>query len=304
MARAEGASERERLEAAAARLRGALRAQVALAGEGRLISAAPVPGDPAVIDALRAELRIPEIYAEFLRHHHSPAFGEDFNLRWQGVSLCLPGAAAIDALHSSYADERWPASWVVIGAEYEGCYFIEVEAGWIGYLDHGVGLDYEEAAADLPDFLLQVAARTGPPPPSAAHAAAAADDVKALAEALAGEGAPDESSLTVLGVAVLYGAGAAVDHLLDHGAASEARSPALGWTPLGMALGTGQKELADRLFARGADPKAAAVQEPPKAGAEARATAAREAAGGAWILAVLAVLGLAALVLLARCVAG
>ena len=44
----------------------------------------------------------------------------------------------------------------MIGLEYEGCYFIDVESGEVRYLDHGVGLRYQEAGGDFVEFLEQV----------------------------------------------------------------------------------------------------------------------------------------------------
>jgi hypothetical protein len=244
------------------RLAGVLRARTLLGGggAGRLIEVRPTPGDAERLAELEEELRLPPLYVEFLRRHASEAYAADLVLAWRGVALCLLGGDRIDDIQGSYASDGWPEDWVVIGLEYEGCYFIDVGTGAVGYLDHGVGLRYQDAGSDFVEFLEQVITRSCPPAESELHAAVAAHDL-ARVEAIAGAGGGGEAEaeareLTLLGAAVLYGAGGIVGWLLDRGAETEAVSPAAGCTALGIAVGTGQRELVLRLLEHGADPEA------------------------------------------------
>jgi hypothetical protein len=122
-----------------ARLAGVLRARTLLrdGGAGRLIEVRPKPGAPELLVELEQQLRLPPLYVEFLRKHACGAYAADLVLAWRGVALCLLGADRIDDIQGSYASDGWPEDWVVIGLEYEGCYFIDVGTGAVGYLDHG-----------------------------------------------------------------------------------------------------------------------------------------------------------------------
>jgi hypothetical protein len=152
------ASRAEDLARACERLRGVLRTRMRLAddGAGPLVEVQPSLADTGLVAELEQRMRLPKLYAEYLRRHHCHAFGADFVLGWRGVSLCLVGAERLDDAQGSYASERWPATWVVIGLEYEGCYFIDTNTGAVGYLDHGVGLRHQEAGRDFVEFLEQV----------------------------------------------------------------------------------------------------------------------------------------------------
>ena len=133
----------ERLASTSARLRALVRADVN-------------PGDPQLVARLVAELRLPELYAAFLLSHHSKVFAADFVLGWRGVSLLLLGADGLEQAQGTYASDAWPERWVVIGFEYEGCYFIDTDTGAVGYLDHGVGYRHQDAGRDFVEFLEQV----------------------------------------------------------------------------------------------------------------------------------------------------
>lgn len=152
--RVDGAARTEALARVCARLRGVVGARDH--ASGRRHEVVPTPADPQVLADVEQRLRLPKLYVEYLRRHHSDAFRRDFVLRWHGVSLMLVGADDLDDATGSYASESWPESWVVIGYEYEGCYFIDVDTGEVRYLDHGVGLRYQQAGRDFVEFLEQV----------------------------------------------------------------------------------------------------------------------------------------------------
>lgn len=247
----------EALASVCARLRGVLRARRLLGerGSGRLVEVEPAPGDPELVAKLEQRMRLPALYVEYLRHHHSDAFEEDLVLGWHGVSLLLVGVEGIDDAQGSYANDGWPADWVVIGFEYEGCYFIDTTTGAVGYLDHGVGLRYQEAGRDFVEFLEQVIEASSPAVESEVYAAIAEHDRARLEGLLQASGEPQEGELTVLGAAVLRGAVELVEGLLARGVDVEAVSPAVGCTALGIAIGTGQRGMMMRLLEHGASPE-------------------------------------------------
>jgi hypothetical protein len=288
LARVKASTRTKELAKVCARLRGVLRAR-SLSGEhgpSRLVEVEPTPADSYMV-----EERLPALYAEYLRHHHCKAFSVDFVLQWSGVSLLLVDAEGLDDATSNYANEEWPESWVVIGYEYEGCYFIDVESGEVGYLDHGNGLDYQAAGDDFVGFLEEVVDASSIEVESEEYAAIAehdlarlegllkgGDEAKGCDEAKGSDGQqvrdeqqesddsqegddlPDSDDtmyggLTLLGAAVLHGAEEIVDWLLARGVKTETRNPAAQCTALGIAIGTGQRGMVLRLLERGVNPE-------------------------------------------------
>ncbi len=226
-------------------------------GSGRLVEVEPTPADPDLLAEVEQRMRLPALYVEYLRHHHSEAFARDFDLGWHGVALLLVGAEGLDDATSTYAsNDGWPESWVVIGFEYEGCYFIDVDGGEVRYLDHCVGLDYQEAGSDLVEFLEEVIEASRPVVESEAYGAIAAHDRGQLQGLLREGGEPEPSELTLLGAAVLHGAVEIVEWLLARGVDVEATSTATECTALGIAIGTGQRGMMMRLLEHGASPEA------------------------------------------------
>jgi hypothetical protein len=226
-------------------------------GAGRLEEAVRVPVDPELMAEVEQRMRLPPLYVEYLRHYCSSTPGADFDLGWHGVSLMLLGAEGLDDATASYANnDGWPESWVVIGLEYEGCYFIDVDSGEVRYLDHGVGLRYQEAGRDFVEFLEQVIEASSIDLGSEANAAIVAHDRARLEVLLREGGEPEEGKLTLLGAAVLHGAEEIVEWLLARGVDVEATSPAAGCTALGIAIGTGQRGMVLRLLEHGASPEA------------------------------------------------
>jgi hypothetical protein len=255
---AEAEARTEALARVCARLRGALRARALLRdhGSGPLEEVEPSPADPGVLAEVESRMRLPALYVEYLRRHHAKAFEWDFVLGWHGVALMLVGADGLEEATGSYAQDDWPESWVVIGFEYEGCYFIDVDTGRVRYLDHGVGLHYQQAGRDFVDFLEQVIEASLPEVESEAHRAIAAHDRTRLEAVLRAGGEREPRTLTLLGAAVLHGAVQIVEHLLERGADAEAMNPATKCTALGIAIGTGQRGLMLRLLEHGASPEA------------------------------------------------
>ena len=241
-----------------ARLRGVLRARNLSRehGSSRLVEVEPTPAASSVVDE-----RLPALYAKYLRSYHCMAFSADFVLRWSGVSLLLVDAEGLDDATSNYANEDWPESWVVIGFEYEGCYFIDVDDGEVGYLDHGDGLDYQPAGDDFVEFLEEVLEASSIETESEEYEAIAEHDLARLEALLKerdeakgrneaqesgeaqksgetldgddsqdGDDLPDSDDtmyggLTLLGAAVLHGAVEIVDWLLARGVKTETSAP-------------------------------------------------------------------------------
>jgi ankyrin repeat protein len=126
----------------------------------------------------------------------------------------------------------------------------------VRYLDHCVGLRYQEAGRDFVELLEQVIEASSPAPESELHAAIAAHDRGRLERLLHEGRAPEPKQLTLLGAAVLHGAEEIVEWLLEQSVDVEAVSPATDCTALGIAIGTGQRGMILRLLEHGAPPEA------------------------------------------------
>jgi hypothetical protein len=246
------------LRRASLRLLGVVRAKAWLE-DGRLAAVALDAASPEMVAALAGRFPLPARYQRFLTSWGSADFG-DTGLTWRGVACWPSTAQSFEALHLTYAgQEGWPASWLVIAFEHEGCYFLRLETeargdAEVAYLEHGAGHDHRVVAIDLPRFLDAIAEASQPAYAGELAQAVARHDAEAVQQALAAgaprDGKPDIAEPPPLVAAALHGHAEGLSALLDAGAAVESRWNAV--TALDIAVRTEQPAIVRELIARGA----------------------------------------------------
>jgi Ankyrin repeats (3 copies)/Ankyrin repeat len=229
------------------RLRGVLRRKQFK--EGRFYSVEVDPGDPELVHDLEYSIFLPEICAEFLLHHYSPAFRENLNLERNGKALMLFSA---DEIEEEQADDNdWLSDHVILGFDCNGSYFINRETGVVGYRGRKKH-KRKLVAADFVAFLEAIADGMEDSSGSTLAAAIARLDREAVLRLAPARIEPGEEEPAIV-VAALHGATEIVDILLERGADIDAFSAQLGCNALNVAIATRQTVLLLHLVEGGAD---------------------------------------------------
>ncbi len=110
------------------------------------------------------------MYFEFLARFASRSYF-DTGLTCSGVACWLSTAHDFEKQHEVYGGQKdWPADWLVIALDYEGCFLLDVSGAPpddapVYFLDHNAGYNAQRVADSFVAFLERIAKETPTEPP-------------------------------------------------------------------------------------------------------------------------------------------